>query len=130
MTDFVPHELNIMAHRAPESVWDKRGWNGTRERLTIGRWLVGVGGGALAMQGLRQNTWSGRMLGAMGGGLAYWALTGEGDLSEARQLMQRFVGRTAGGHDPVGEASAESFPASDPPSWTAMGTGVRRDSVR
>lgn len=124
MTD--THELNLTAHRAPESVWERSGWNGTREQLAMTRWLVGIGGGALAVQGLRQRTIVGALLAGVGGGLAWWALSGEGDLSESRQWFERALERTGWSpRDRVHDESAESFPASDAPSWTpTVGTGL------
>ncbi len=67
------HGLNLTTHRAPASVWDRRGWDGTREQLTMTRWLVGIGGGALALQGLRQRSVAGSILAGLGGSLAWWA---------------------------------------------------------
>ena len=125
MTD--THELNLTTHRATESVWERSGWDGTREQLAMTRWLVGIGGGALALQGLRQRSIAGSLLAGLGSGLAWWALTGEGDLSGARRWFGHAVERAGWtSDDRVHDESAESFPASDAPSWTpTVGTGLR-----
>jgi hypothetical protein len=121
--------LNLTTHRAPVSVWDRSGWDGTREQLTMTRWLVGAGGAALAVQGLRQRSVAGGILAGLGGSLAWWALTGEGDLNARRwfgQVIERLGWRP---EDLVHEASADSFPASDAPAWTStVGTGVGRSN--
>jgi hypothetical protein len=119
---------NLTVHRAQTSVWDRSGWDGTRQQLTVSRWLVGIGGGALAVQGLRQRSFAGSVLAGLGGSLAWWALTGEGDLSDARRWLDRMVARAGRQRDDaVHDASADSFPASDAPAWTpTVGTGLRR----
>jgi len=125
-------DLNLTAHRTVgTSVWDRRGWDGTRE-LAMTRWLIGVGGGALAVEGLRRRGATGSFFAGLGGSLVWWALTGQGDLSTARRW---FTGVIEHGPwhsaDLVHEASADSFPASDAPSFTpTVGTGVRPKSRR
>lgn len=117
MTD--THGPNLTAHRAEESVWGRSGWDGTREQLAVTRWLVGIGGGALALQGLRQRTIAGSLLAGLGGSLAWWALSGEGDLPDGRRWLEQLRERAGWrADDRVHDESAESFPASDAPSWT------------
>jgi hypothetical protein len=123
-------ELNLTTHRASgASVWNRPGWDGSTE-LAITRWLVGVGGGALAIEGLRRRGYSGSFFAGLGSTLVWWALTGQGDLSRTRLWFADVLERRLHPTDPVQAASDESFPASDPTSFTPTVGTVVRDSPR
>lgn len=126
-------QLNQKMVRTTGSVWERRGWDGAPQRRSATRLLVGIGGAALAVQGARQRGWRGRALATLGGSLAWWAMTDGGDLSDAQRWITDVLQRRWLGDDDQGvtSASADSFPASDSPSWTpTVGTGLRRTVQR
>jgi hypothetical protein len=124
--------LNLSIHREPVSVWERPGWDGSRERIAITRWLLGVGGGALALEGLRRRSVSGALLTCAGGSLAWWALVKQGNLEDARHRVHLLLERVGWlREDRVHDESEQSFPASDAPSWTpTVGTGLRHQGRR
>jgi len=73
--------------------------------------------GAILISGLRQRSFAGLLLVLGGGALAWWAAAGADDRNRWRGHLRAAVRRQRPS-DMIGEASEESCPASDAPSWT------------
>lgn len=114
--------LNLVQHRSGPSIWDRE----TESEWDTERWLLVLMAGAFFIAGMRRGSLQGLLLAAGGTGLGWWATTGI-DTRRVRRAYIRQVWprlRADLAADPVGEASEESFPASDAPALTPT-TGNR-----
>jgi hypothetical protein len=107
--------LNLVQHRAGPSVWDE---HNQRSSYDTERWLSGLLAGALLISGLRRRSGNGLLMVAAGGALAWWAATGLDNRQRQRGRIAAALPGSAPLADGVQHASEDSFPASDPPSWT------------
>jgi hypothetical protein len=108
---------NLACHRAARSVWDKRGWSGVAIEERVGPWLIALAGTALLVAGARRRSWSGLELMLGGAGLIGCAAAG---LCNPRDATVRWRRLSRPGADRVTTELMDSFPASDPPSSSAM----------
>jgi uncharacterized membrane protein len=116
--------LNLMLPRSDKSVWDKPTLTATLSTYDQDRWIAAAFGSALAMVGARRGGFGGGLVATVGAALAVRAAMGRRDLGVAREWLDRRMKDRGWRADVVEDASEDSFPASDSPSWTPT-AGVR-----
>ena len=108
--------LNLVQHRVEANVWDQVG---REHEWDTERWLVAVAASVFIIAGLRHRSLAGLLFTLGGGSLAWWAAGHVDERIQWRGQVRAALPGSGRPTDPIGEASEESFPASDAPAWTA-----------
>jgi hypothetical protein len=108
---------NLDMHRAPRSVWDKRGWRGITIEERVAPWLISMAGACLLVYGAMRRSRRGTPYVIGGAGLIGCAAVGFCNPRYATARWQHLRRRIE--PDSVTTESMDSFPASDAPSSNA-----------
>jgi len=107
--------LNLVQHRVESNVWDQVG----QREWDTERWLAAIAASVGVIAGLRRRSLTGLLVTMGGGALAWWAAGHADERIQWRGQVRAALPASRRQVDTIGEASEESFPASDAPAWTA-----------
>src|SRR5690349_8316169 len=87
----VMFSANLVSHRAPASVWDKRGWRGVVIEERMAPQIVSTAGALLLVHGLRRRSWRGVGAAVVGAAMIGCAAAGLCNPREASARWKHLV---------------------------------------